>query len=149
MALLSLSLAAGCATRSVRRSDAASTAAAIARALADPSLAHAGLAVLVVSLERGDTLYAREPERLYTPASNRKLFTAASALHWLGPDHRFPTALVPAVSAALRERLAAMRSPIVFTSAACGADLLCIEIALELGAEVNVVLPFAKRSYGR
>ena len=62
---------------------------------------------------------------------------------------RFPAALVPAVSAALRERLSAMRSPIVFASAACGADLLCIEIGLELGAEVNVVLPFDKADFVR
>lgn len=66
----------------------------VARALADPSLAHSGIAFLAVSLDRGDTLFAREADRLYTPASNRKLFTAASALHWLGPDHRFRTTLV-------------------------------------------------------
>ena len=66
----------------------------VARALADPSLAHSGVAFLAVSLDRGDTLFAREADRLYTPASNRKLFTAASALHWLGPGHRFRTALV-------------------------------------------------------
>jgi D-alanyl-D-alanine carboxypeptidase/D-alanyl-D-alanine-endopeptidase (penicillin-binding protein 4) len=66
----------------------------VARALADPSLAHSGIAFLAVSLDRGDTLFAREADRLYTPASNRKLFTAASALHWLGPEHRFRTTLV-------------------------------------------------------
>ena len=66
----------------------------VARALADPSLTHSGVAFLAVSLDRGDTLFAREADRLYTPASNRKLFTAASALHWLGPEHRFRTALV-------------------------------------------------------
>ena len=67
---------------------------AVARAVSDPSLAHSGIAFLAVSLDRGDTLFAREADRLYTPASNRKLFTAASALHWLGPDHRFRTTLV-------------------------------------------------------
>ena len=66
----------------------------VARAVADPSLEHSGIAILVVSLDRGDTLFAREPDRLYTPASNRKLFTAASALHWLGPDYRFTSALL-------------------------------------------------------
>jgi D-alanyl-D-alanine carboxypeptidase/D-alanyl-D-alanine-endopeptidase (penicillin-binding protein 4) len=54
------------------------------------------VALLVVSLDRGDTLFAREDDRLYTPASNRKLFTAASALHWLGPKHRFITTLLSA-----------------------------------------------------
>lgn len=63
----------------------------LSRLLADPSLRHSGAALLVVSLDSGDTLYAREIDRLYTPASNLKLFTAASALHYLGPDFRFET----------------------------------------------------------
>lgn len=53
-----------------------------------------GRAVHVVSLERGDVLYSGEADRLYTPASNLKLFTAASALLGLGPDYRFTTTLV-------------------------------------------------------
>lgn len=64
------------------------------RLLDDPSLAHSGSAVLVVSLDRGDTLYSRQADRLYTPASNLKLFTAASALHHLGSDYRFETVLL-------------------------------------------------------
>ena len=63
----------------------------LSRLLADPSLRHSGSALLVVSLDRGDTLFAQEIDRLYTPASNLKLFTAASALHVLGPDYRFET----------------------------------------------------------
>jgi serine-type D-Ala-D-Ala carboxypeptidase/endopeptidase (penicillin-binding protein 4) len=63
----------------------------LSRLLADPSLRHSGSALLVVSLDRGDTLYAREIDRLYTPASNLKLFTAATALHVLGPEFRFET----------------------------------------------------------
>ncbi|HKU86353.1 MAG TPA: adenylate/guanylate cyclase domain-containing protein [Casimicrobiaceae bacterium] len=62
---------------------------------------------------------------------------------------RFPAALVPAVRAALCERLATMRAPIVFTSAACGADLLFIEAAFEQGAEVNIVLPFDRTEFVR
>jgi PBP4 family serine-type D-alanyl-D-alanine carboxypeptidase len=62
--------------------------------LADSTLAGAGSALLVVSLDRGDTLYARETNRLYTPASNRKLFVAATALHYLSPDFRFRTPLI-------------------------------------------------------
>jgi hypothetical protein len=65
------------------------------------------------------------------------------------PVPRFPAALIPQVSAALRARLAAMRSPVVFTSAACGADLLLIDAALEDGAEVNVVLPFDRQDFVR
>jgi hypothetical protein len=62
---------------------------------------------------------------------------------------RFPAALAPAVRAALREHLADVNRPIVYTSAACGADLLFIEAALERGAEVNVVLPFAREDFVR
>ena len=84
----------GCTPRPVRGAGRSLLVETVARALADPSLAHSGVALLVVSLDRGDTLFAREEDRLYTPASNRKLFTAASALHWLGPEHRFVTALL-------------------------------------------------------
>lgn len=49
--------------------------------------------ILAVSLERGDTLYARTPTEALTPASNMKLFTSAAALEHLGPDYRFSTYL--------------------------------------------------------
>ena len=42
-----------------------------------------------------------------------------------------------------------LHEPIVYTSAACGADLLLIEAALERGAEVNVVLPFDRDDFVR
>jgi len=60
---------------------------------------------------------------------------------------RFPEALEPAVAAALRVALAALHLPVVYTSAACGADLLFIEAALDAGAEVNVVLPFNRDDF--
>lgn len=62
---------------------------------------------------------------------------------------RFPPELVPAVAAALRDRVASLRNPIVYTSAACGADLLLIDAAIEAGAEVTVVLPFARADFVR
>jgi D-alanyl-D-alanine carboxypeptidase/D-alanyl-D-alanine-endopeptidase (penicillin-binding protein 4) len=95
LALLSLPLLVpACTPRPLRGSGSSAFVETVARALGDPSLTHSGIAFLAVSLDRGDTLFAREANRLYTPASNRKLFTAASALHWLGPDHRFRTTLV-------------------------------------------------------
>jgi class 3 adenylate cyclase len=60
---------------------------------------------------------------------------------------RFPAALVPAVRAAVRDHVARLNTPIVYTSAACGADLIFIEAALEAGAEVNVVLPFDRDDF--
>jgi class 3 adenylate cyclase len=58
------------------------------------------------------------------------------------PEPRFPAALEARVAVAIRQYLAGLREPIIYTSAACGADLICIEAALAIGAEVNVVLPF-------
>lgn len=46
---------------------------------------------MIVSLTRGDTLYARNAGELLSPASTMKLFTAALALDRLGPDHHFST----------------------------------------------------------
>jgi class 3 adenylate cyclase len=68
------------------------------------------------------------------------------------PDRRvprFPAALEPAVRAAIGEFLAPLRTPIVYTSAACGSDLIFIEAALDRGAEVNIVLPFDRRDFDR
>lgn len=88
--------AAACASTGARGGDDARArlAAEITRALADSSMAASGAAVLVVSLDAGDTLYSRDADRLLTPASNLKLFTAAAALARLGPDHRFVTPLL-------------------------------------------------------
>jgi serine-type D-Ala-D-Ala carboxypeptidase/endopeptidase (penicillin-binding protein 4) len=49
------------------------------------------LGVLVFSLDRGETLYERNPFRLLTPASNNKIITAAVSLLRLGPAFRFET----------------------------------------------------------
>jgi len=47
--------------------------------------------LLVVSLENEETLYARNHQHLFHPASNMKLLTTATALKKLGPDYTFPT----------------------------------------------------------
>jgi hypothetical protein len=66
-----------------------------------------------------------------------------------GRAPRFPAALAPAVGMAIRSQLARLHKPIVYTSAACGADLLLIEAALDMGAEVNIVLPFDRQDFVR
>jgi serine-type D-Ala-D-Ala carboxypeptidase/endopeptidase (penicillin-binding protein 4) len=53
------------------------------------SNAFAGLQV--VSLTNGRVLYEHNQDRLFTPASNMKLFTTALALVRLGPQYRFKT----------------------------------------------------------
>jgi D-alanyl-D-alanine carboxypeptidase/D-alanyl-D-alanine-endopeptidase (penicillin-binding protein 4) len=45
----------------------------------------------VVRLSDGEILYARNPQHLFQPASNMKMFTTSAALNTLGPDFTFRT----------------------------------------------------------
>lgn len=54
--------------------------------LAQANADEATWAVEVVSLDTGETLYAKNARALLVPASNMKLFTTAAALERLGPD---------------------------------------------------------------
>jgi len=65
--------------------------AAIDAVLSQGSYRRAEWGVLVVSLDRGDTLVARNAHTALTPASNMKVLTSAAALHHLGADYRFTT----------------------------------------------------------
>ena len=68
-------------------------------ALMDASpVARASVGIQVVDLKTGTALYSRNADRLFLPASNMKLFTAALALERLGPDYRMTTRLVRAPS---------------------------------------------------
>jgi len=51
------------------------------------------LGIVVADLTSGTTLYQRNADRLYIPASNMKLFSEAAALMVLGPDYRFKNQL--------------------------------------------------------
>jgi serine-type D-Ala-D-Ala carboxypeptidase/endopeptidase (penicillin-binding protein 4) len=57
-------------------------------------VARASVGIHVLNLKSGSALYSRNADRLYLPASNMKLFTAALALERLGPDYRLNTRLV-------------------------------------------------------
>lgn len=52
--------------------------------------------VHVVSLSDGRVLYERDAGRLFTPASNMKLYTTAAALDLLGADYRWRTSVYAA-----------------------------------------------------
>ena len=59
--------------------------------LNNPDLAPSQMAVKVVSLDTGRTLFEENAEKLLHPASNMKIYTVAAALDRLGPDYRFKT----------------------------------------------------------
>jgi D-alanyl-D-alanine carboxypeptidase/D-alanyl-D-alanine-endopeptidase (penicillin-binding protein 4) len=55
--------------------------------LSEPDLARGFWGIEVISLSTGKVLYAQNAHRLFTPASNTKLFTTAAALSLIGPDY--------------------------------------------------------------
>ncbi|MBS7456505.1 D-alanyl-D-alanine carboxypeptidase/D-alanyl-D-alanine endopeptidase [Coralloluteibacterium stylophorae] len=78
----------------------------IAAFVAQPRFAAADWGVQVVALDSGTTLAARQAGKLAIPASNAKLYSAAMALHALGPDHRFVTRLAATATPAADGTLA-------------------------------------------
>src|ERR1700685_4058341 len=63
----------------------------IATVLSAPDLGRGFWGISVVSLTTGETLYSQNAEKLFTPASNTKLFTTAAALALISPDYKFKT----------------------------------------------------------
>jgi D-alanyl-D-alanine carboxypeptidase/D-alanyl-D-alanine-endopeptidase (penicillin-binding protein 4) len=55
--------------------------------LAAPDLARGFWGIEVVALDSGKIIYSRNADKLFTPASNTKLFTTAAALALIGPDY--------------------------------------------------------------
>jgi D-alanyl-D-alanine carboxypeptidase/D-alanyl-D-alanine-endopeptidase (penicillin-binding protein 4) len=70
-----------------------SIATRIEKVLADPEAARGFWGIEVVSLTNGKTLFSLNAGKLFTPASNTKLFTSAAALALIGPDYKFHTTL--------------------------------------------------------
>src|SRR5437660_2682048 len=65
----------------------------IDRAIDESEFASARWGVFVMSLRDGRILYSRDGGRLFTPASNMKIYTTAVALDLLGPDYRWRTSV--------------------------------------------------------
>jgi D-alanyl-D-alanine carboxypeptidase/D-alanyl-D-alanine-endopeptidase (penicillin-binding protein 4) len=63
----------------------------IAAVLSQPDLASGFLGIEVMSASDGRVLYSQNADKLFTPASNTKLFTTAAALALVGPDYKFRT----------------------------------------------------------
>src|SRR5690348_17360884 len=81
-ALLASCLLAGCASAPLHRAGPFATR--IESFISQPRFAHADWGISVVSLDSGRTLYAHDAGKLFVPASNAKLYTAALALSDLG-----------------------------------------------------------------
>lgn len=63
----------------------------IATLMAEPNVARGFWGIHAVSLTTGKTIFELNPDKLFTPASNTKLFTTATALALLGPDFKTQT----------------------------------------------------------
>jgi D-alanyl-D-alanine carboxypeptidase/D-alanyl-D-alanine-endopeptidase (penicillin-binding protein 4) len=61
--------------------------------LRNPELASAQMAVKIVSLDTGRTLFVENAEKLLHPASNMKIYTVSAALDRLTPDFHFRTSV--------------------------------------------------------
>ena len=60
--------------------------------------------VCVLSLRDGRLLYARNADKLFTPASNMKIYTTAVALDLLGADYRWRTSVYAGAPPGCRRR---------------------------------------------
>jgi D-alanyl-D-alanine carboxypeptidase/D-alanyl-D-alanine-endopeptidase (penicillin-binding protein 4) len=65
----------------------------LAAHIAEPRFAAAMWGVKIVSLDSGRTVFEHEAHKLFSPASNSKLYTVAMALDRLGADYRIKTSL--------------------------------------------------------
>src|SRR6266542_4960195 len=61
--------------------------------LAQPDLARGFLGVEIASLRTGKPIFSLNADKMFTPASNTKLFTTAAALALIGPEYKFRTTL--------------------------------------------------------
>jgi D-alanyl-D-alanine carboxypeptidase/D-alanyl-D-alanine-endopeptidase (penicillin-binding protein 4) len=61
--------------------------------LKQPDLSRGFWGIEITSATTGKVLYSLNGDKLFTPASNTKLFTTAAALALIGPDYRFRTTI--------------------------------------------------------
>ncbi|HZE69447.1 MAG TPA: D-alanyl-D-alanine carboxypeptidase/D-alanyl-D-alanine-endopeptidase [Pyrinomonadaceae bacterium] len=65
----------------------------IEKTINESNFAEARWGIHVISVSDGHVLYSRNGDKLFTPASNMKLYTTAAALDLLGADYRWRTSV--------------------------------------------------------
>ena len=65
----------------------------IEQIVSEPDVARGFWGIEVASLKDGTVLYSMNADKLFTPASNTKLFTTAAAMAMIGPDYKFNTTI--------------------------------------------------------
>jgi D-alanyl-D-alanine carboxypeptidase/D-alanyl-D-alanine-endopeptidase (penicillin-binding protein 4) len=66
---------------------------AIEQILSEPDVAQGFWGIDVVALDTGNRIFELNGNKLFTPASNTKLFTTAAVLGLIGPDYHFKTSV--------------------------------------------------------
>ena len=62
-------------------------------------------------------------------------------------EPRFPPHMAEEVRRRIRSKIESLRPAAAYGSAACGADILCLEVVRELGGELHIVLPFPAEQF--
>jgi serine-type D-Ala-D-Ala carboxypeptidase/endopeptidase (penicillin-binding protein 4) len=75
---------------------------AIAALLDRPQLNRGRWGIAIQTISRGDTLYSRDAQNYFIPASNVKLFTTAAALQQLGSQFQIRTSVYRTIAGGLR-----------------------------------------------
>jgi class 3 adenylate cyclase len=60
---------------------------------------------------------------------------------------RFPPHMAEEVRSRIRSKIERLRPAAAYGSAACGADILCLEVVKEFGGELHIVLPFPAEQF--
>lgn len=89
--LVALLAAAGCTSTSRTTSGQSPFESELSTITTAPRYAHASWGIIVVEPATGITLYEKNADEMFVPASTTKLFSSAAVLEALGPDHRFVT----------------------------------------------------------
>src|SRR5690348_10487572 len=65
----------------------------IEKILSQPDVARAFWGIEAVDVASGETLYTLNADKLFTPASNTKLFTTSAVLALVGPEYKYRTTI--------------------------------------------------------